>query len=160
MNRTTIFKNRALPKVVSLPNGRTFTSTWERISRKRLSNNIKVRRNRTIGPRRDSRRTLLNLAAPAFRKIKATRKRRQQQSGQGLFSNIAKTGFELGSKALGSEFGKKLINKGIDNIPNIFKFGASKIKNNNVKKTLESKIANLVVEEAQNRVKNKNDSLF
>ena len=152
MNTTIILKKRDQPKVVSLPNGRTYTV------KKKVPNNIKVKRGRTIGPRRDNRRILLNQATPAFRKIKARRK--AAQSGQGLFSNIAKTGFELGSKALGSEFGKKLINKGIDNIPNIFKFGASKIKSNNVKKTLESKIANLVVEEAQNRVKNKNDSLF
>ena len=49
--------------------------------------------------------------------------------------NLAKVGLELRSKALNSSFGKKLVNKGIDNIPNIFKYGASKIKNKNVKKT-------------------------
>ena len=37
-------------------------------------------------------------------------------------------GYDLGSKAVGSEFGTKIINKGINNIPNIFKFGVSKIK--------------------------------
>ena len=60
-----------------------------------------------------------------------------------------KAGFDLGSKSLGSEFGKKLINKGIDNIPNLFKFGASKVKNKNVKRALDSEIANIVVNEAQ-----------
>ena len=151
MNTTIILKKRDQPKV-SLPNGRTYTV------KKKVPNNIKVKRGRTIGPRRDNRRILLNQATPAFRKIKARRK--AAQSGQGLFSNIAKTGFELGSKALGSEFGKKLVNKGIDNIPNIFRFGASETKNSNIKKALESEIANMVVEEAQNRVKNKYDSLF
>ena len=97
--------------------------------------------------------------APAFKKIKAKRKK-ARQSGKGLASNLAKVGLELGSKALGSEFGKKLINKGIDNIPNIFKFGASKIKNKNVQKALKSEIADMVVEEAQSRAKNKYDSLF
>ena len=48
--------------------------------------------------------------------------------GSGLGSNLVKAGLDLGSKALSSEFGKKLINKGIDIIPNIFKFGVSKIK--------------------------------
>ena len=43
---------------------------------------------------------------------------RVNRSGSGLVSNLAKAGLELGSKAIGSEFGKKLINKGIDNIPN------------------------------------------
>ena len=55
---------------------------------------------------------------------------------------------------------KRIIDKGIDNIPNIFKFGVSKIKNKNVKKVLTSDIADMVVDEAQNRVKNKAKSLF
>ena len=69
-----------------------------------------------------------------------------------------KAGFDLGSKALGSEFGKKLINKGIDNIPNLFKFGASKIKNKNVKRALDSEIASMVVNEAQGRARKKYNS--
>ena len=69
-----------------------------------------------------------------------------------------KAGFDLGSKALGSEFGKKLINKGIDNIPNLFKFGASKIKNENVKRALDSEIASMVVNEAQGRARKKYNS--
>lgn len=55
---------------------------------------------------------------------------------------------------------KKIIKKGIDNIPNTFKFGASKIKNKNFRNALRSEIANIVVEEAQNKGKNKYDSLF
>ena len=51
-------------------------------------------------------------------------------------SDLLKAGINLGSKAIGSEFGKNLINKGIDSIPNIFKFGASKVKNKNTKKHL------------------------
>ena len=123
-----------------------------------------------IGPRRNNRMIYLNQAAPALRRII---KRRQQavidrlgpiydraetQSGKGIASNVAKAGLELGSKALGSEFGKKLINKGVDNIPNIFKFGASKIRN--VRRAMRSDFAKMVVEEAQNKAKNKYDSLF
>ena len=128
MKQTIILRKRAYPTIVNLPNGRTFTSKWERISRKQLPMNIKVTRNRTIGVRRNNRRILLNQAAPAFKKIKAKQKI-SRQSGKGLASNLAKVGLELRLKALSSEFGKKLINKSIDNIPNIFKFGASKIKN-------------------------------
>ena len=69
-----------------------------------------------------------------------------------------KAGFDLGSKALGSEFGKKLINKGIDNIPNLFKFSASKVKNKNVKRALDSEIANMVVNKAQGRARKKYNS--
>ena len=89
----------------------------------------------------------LNLAAPGFRK----RKEKRKQSGQGLGSNLAKVGLELRSKALSSEFGKKLVNKGIDSILDIFKFGVSKIKNKNFKKALNSENADMVVDEAQNR---------
>ena len=161
VKQTIILRKRAAPKVVNLPNGRSFTSKWERISRKQLPINIKVKKQRTIGPRRNNRMIYLNLAAPAFRKIKARRKlERQKQSGKVLGSNLIKAGFDIGSKAIGSEFGKKLINKGIDNIPNIFKFGVSKIKNKNVKKALSSDIADMVVDEARNRAKNRYTSFF
>ena len=44
----------------------------------------------------------------------------------------------------------------MENIPNIFKYGVSKIKNKNVQRALESD----VVEEAQNQTKNKLSNLF
>ena len=78
---------------------------------------------------------------------------RVNQLGKGIGRNLIKPGFDLGSKAIGSEFGKKIINTGIDNIPNIFKFGVSKIKNKNFKNILSSDIADMVVDETQNRAK-------
>ena len=171
VKQTIILRKSAAPKVVNLPNGRSFTSKWKRISRKQLSINVKVKRRGTIGPRRNNRMIYLNQAAPAFRKIKQRRKQnilnrlgpiyeRVSPSGKGLASNLAKTGIELGTKSLGSEFGTKIINKTIDNIPSIFKFGVSKIKNRNVRKAMTSHIANMVVDEAQNRAKNRYKSLF
>ena len=74
VKQTVILRKRAAPKVVKLPNGRSFASKWERISRKQLPINIKVKKQRTIGSRRNNRMIYLNLAAPAFRKIKARRK--------------------------------------------------------------------------------------
>ena len=73
----------------------------------------------------------LNLAAPGFRKSKRKTKQailnkltpvydKVNQSGKGLGSNLFKAGFNLGSKAINSEFGKKLINKRIDNILKYF----------------------------------------
>ena len=164
-----ILRKRANPKQINLPNGRSLVSKWERISRKQLPINIKVTRNRTIGPRRNNRQIYFNLAREGFRKIKRKRRKdainrlgpvndRVNQTGSGLGSNLVKAGFDLGAKALGSEFGKKLINKGIDNIPNLFKFGASKIKNKNVKRALDSEIASMVVNEAQGRARKKYNS--
>ena len=108
-----------------------------------------------MGPRRKR-----NLKANGNRKLPAwmIRKHKRIQSGSGLGDDLIKTGISLGSKALGSDIGKKIINKGIDNIPNIFRFGRSKVKNKNIKKALESEIADLVVSEAQNKVRKKYDS--
>ena len=80
------------------------------------------------------------------------------QSGKGIGSDLKKTGTSLGSKARGSDIGKKIISKGIDNIPNIFKFGRSKVKNKRIKKALESEVVDMVVSEAQNKARKKYDS--
>ena len=72
---------------------------------------------------------------------------------------MAKIGLMMGSKALNSALGGKITNKRIDNIPNLFKYGVSKIKNKNVKKALNSDIAN-IVDEAQNKVRKTTGSLF
>ena len=66
----------------------------------------------------------------------------------------------MGSKAINSVLGKKLIDKGVENIPNIVRYGSSKIKNKNVERALNSDIANYVVEETQNKAKNKVNDLF
>ena len=118
VNRTVILRKRTAPKVVNLPNGRSFTTKWERVSRKNLPINIRVKRQKANGNRKNNRMIYLNLAAPAFRKIEARRKKeianrlgfaydRINQSGKGLASNLIKAGFDLGSEAIGSEFGKK-----------------------------------------------------
>ena len=64
------------------------------------------------------------------------------------------------SNVLNSAVGRKIINKGIDNIPNMFKCGVTKIKNKNVKRALNSDIANIVVDEAQKKVRKTSGSLF
>ena len=156
VKRHIILRKRANPKTVNLPNGRSFVSKWERINRKQLPINIRVNKVRTIGPRRNNQQIYFNLTREGFRKIKQKRKA-ARQSGKGLGSNLIKAGFDLGSKALGSDIGKKLINKGIDNIPNIFKFGASKIKKT-INRALNSEIADLVVNEGQGRARKKYNS--
>ena len=65
---------------------------------------------------------------------------KKRQSGKGMASNLPKIGLTMGSKAANSSFGKKLMNKGIDNIPNIFKYGVSKTKNKNIKMAINSDI--------------------
>ena len=65
----------------------------------------------------------------------------------------------MGSKAINSVLGKKLIDKGTESLPDIIKLGTSKIKNKNIRRALDSDIANYVVEEAQNRAQNQLNNL-
>ena len=65
----------------------------------------------------------------------------------------------MGSKAINSVLGKKLIDKRTESLPDIVKFGSSKIKNKNIQRALDSDIANHVVEEAQNRAQNQLSNL-
>ena len=167
VKQTVILRKRAVPKVVNLPNGRSFTSRWEGISRKQFPIKVKVKKQWAIDPRRNNRMIYLKQAAPALRKIIIIRNEtinrlmpiydRINQSGSGLATNLLQKSIELGSRAVGSEFCKRLINKGIDNI---FKFGVSKINNKNMKRAVESEIANMVVDEAVKRTKNKYENLF
>ena len=118
VKQTVILRKRANTKIVNLPNGRFFTSKWERISRKQLPINIRVKKQRMIGPRRNNRAILLNQAASAFKKIRRKKEilrklgpvyeQVNNKSRQGLASNRAKAGIQLRTKALGSEFGKKI----------------------------------------------------
>ena len=66
----------------------------------------------------------------------------------------------MGSKAINCLIGKKLTDKGIEIIPNVFKYGVSKIKNKKVQRALNFDVAEYVVEETQNQAKNKLNDPF
>ena len=66
----------------------------------------------------------------------------------------------MGSEAINSVFGKKLIDEGIKQIPNIYKYMTSKIKNKNVQRALNSNLTNIVVDKTQNRAKKQLINLF
>ena len=82
------------------------------------------------------------------------------QIGKGIADSLANLGISMGSKAINSVIGKKLIDKGIEKIAKIFKYGVSKTKDKNVQQELNSDIADYVVEETQNQAKNKINNLF
>ena len=77
-----------------------------------------------------------------------------------MTGNLPNLGICMGSKAINSVLGKKIIGNWIENIPNLFRYGASKTKNKNVNWALNSDIANYVLEETQNKAKNKLTNLF
>ena len=85
---------------------------------------------------------------------------RRTQTGRGIVGDLAKLGMSMGSKAVNSVLGKKLTNEGIKKVPNFYRYGTSKIKNKNIQRPLISDTANYIVEETQNKTKNKLTNLF
>ena len=55
MKEKIVLKKRSTPNIVTLPNGTTFTAKYERISRKQLPSNIKVKKVQKVGPRNRNR---------------------------------------------------------------------------------------------------------
>ena len=70
------------------------------------------------------------------------------------FNWSIKKGLDIGSKAISSEIRKKIIDKGIKYVPDLYKFGKSKMKNKNLKRALDSDIADYTVKEAQKEIFN------
>ena len=62
---------------------------------------------------------------------------------------------DVGLRAITSEIRKKLIDEVIKHAPELYKIDTSKIKNKNLKKSLESDVANYIVEKKQKKAKNK-----
>ena len=52
-----------------------------------------------------------------------------------------------GSKTINSNFGKKIIDERIKQVPNLYKYRIFKIKSNNLRKVIDSDIANYAVTE-------------
>ena len=67
---------------------------------------------------------------------------------------LFKRDVDIGTRALSSEIRKKkLIYEGIKHAPDLYRFGTCKIKRENVKKVLDSDIANCIVEETKKKQK-------
>ena len=141
MREKIVLRRRKSQKIVTLPNGTTFTARYERISKKQLPRNIRVKNVTKISPRTKNRVILsLNninqvhkIAEPKkvrFNRLAAAlkrmRKNKLKQSGKRIGENLAKIGLEMRSRAINSSLGKRLINKGVNSIPNIFKYGSQK----------------------------------
>ena len=135
-------------KKVTPPNGQSFVARYKRVSRKNLHRNTTIKKVQKIG----------------------LRQRRKTQKGGSIIENIVKLGTKLGSKfgpelfkrgistgtrVLNSELGQKLIDEGIMQAPNLYRLRTSKIKNINVKKALESDVANYLVEVTQQQQQKK-----
>ena len=148
---------------ITSPNGTSFTARYERISKKNLPGNIRVTNTQK---RRTKMKKVSFALANALTKDRARRIRKKYrklrgvQTGRGLVGNLARLELSMDSKAINSVFEKKLIDEGIKQIPDIYKYGTSKLKNKNVQQALSSDLANIVVDETQNRAENSLNNLF
>ena len=73
---------------------------------------------------------------------------------------LFKRGLDVRTRPLSSEIRKKLIDEGIKHDTDLYRLGTSKIKNENVRKVLDSDIANYIVEETQKKSKANLTNLF
>ena len=113
-----LLRQKVTPKRATLPDGRSFVGRYERVTRKNLPRNITINKTQTIGQRQQ-------------------RKRKTQQKvvvlvnvfnlGKNLLTfGTLKNGFDIGSKAISSEIGKKIIDEGIRHAPDLYNYGEKK----------------------------------
>ena len=87
------------------------------------------------------------------KKMKSTNQREH-------IGNLAKLGIKMGSETISSALGKKRINEGITHALDLYKCGASKIRNKKVQKAVNPDIANYIVTETQKKANDNLNNLF
>ena len=58
-------------------------------------------------------------------------------------------GISLGSRAINSELGRKMIDEGIKHAPGLYRYGKERVTDKTLKKALESDVANHVAEKVE-----------
>ena len=111
-----------VPKRVTLPNGRTFVARYKRIRRGELLPNIVMRRTYT--------------QRAALRR----RRRRQAQSGPGIFDFV--------KKVARNPLVRSIAKKGLEYAPGVYQNLAKRVKNKTLKRILNSDAAHLALNEA------------
>ena len=163
MRQKIILQRLDTSKKITLHSRDTFPARYERTSRRNLPRNITDRRTREIGPKKQwKRRTQLHKSV-TVRRTKHTQKGGSfLSSGPRKLSNLGmKSGaknlfnkrIDVGSRAITSEIGKKLIDERIKDAPELYRIGTSKTKNKNLKKVLESDAGKYIVEETRKKAK-------
>ena len=71
-----------------------------------------------------------------------------------ISTGLLRKGLDIGSKAISSEIGKKIIDERIKHAPDLNSFGTSKIKNKILKRALDLDIADYAVKKAQKELFN------
>ena len=115
------------PKRVTLPNGRTFVARYEHVSRAQLLANVTIRRRYT------------QRAAP-----KNKRRKRGRQRGRGIFDFVKKVIKNPTVRALGRQ--------AVKHLPGLYNAATSRIKNDKIRRALQSDTAKNLVNSTANRL--------
>ena len=118
----------AIPKRVILPNGRTFVARYKRIKRSELPPNIVMRR--------------------TYRDRATVGRRVRHQQGQGIFDFVR--------KVAKNPLVKTIAKKGLEYVPGIYHNLLKRVKNETLKRILNSDAAHLALNRA---LKTANNSL-
>ena len=126
----TKLRRRVNLKRITLPDRTTFYARYERVSRANLTANVTTKRTRAIGPRQQG----AGLLSSAF------------SLGSRLFKpSYIEKGSDIGPRVVNFALGKKTIEERIKQTPAIYNAGVKVIKQNKIKKVLESDLANYAV---------------
>ena len=136
-----IMIKRDQPKLVTLPNGRTFFANYRRARREELPPNIsfpRIYKERAApkGKRRKRRRVI----SYRERQRAVLRRRARAQRGRGLGS-IFKKAYKLGKRALKSRLGRRIARAAVSEIPDVLENLGGRVKNQKLKKILTSDLA-------------------
>ena len=66
-----------------------------------------------------------------------------------LTSGAVTKGISIGSRAIKSDLGKKLIDESIKHAPDLYRYGKERVTNKTLKKVLESDVANYIAEKIE-----------
>ena len=151
-----LLRRHTTPQRNRLPNRASFLVGYERVSRRNLLSNMMIRRTRTIAPRnrwtrKNTKRVRIVVDTPPQKidrkiveKYRNQRRKKAKTSGS-LLGNIANGVANL---------------EGIKHATELYKSGTSKITSKNVRKVLDSDVANYIVEETQKKAKEDLNNLF
>ena len=169
-----VLVKRDTSKKVTLPNGRTFYAKYRCVTRQYLPGGTTIARtyrgqpvkgriraparskpaNSVRPPAAAAANALLNIARRGKARSRAAKgavwrsRLSSGQKGSGI-GNIARS---VANDSFVRDIGKKLISKGINSIPSLFKKGSNKIKNKRLKKIAQSEIMSDIVNKGTNRL--------
>ena len=134
-----IMIKRAIPKRVTLPNGRTFLARYRRATSDDLPPNISLPRiyKERAAPKGKRRRRVISYRE---RQRAALRRRAREQRGRGLGS-VFKKAYKLGKRALNSRLGRRITRAAVSEIPDLLENLGGRVKNKKLKKILTSDLA-------------------